>query len=260
MKWLKNKFALSDRGAFDLTVAGLACALQNLTLMLPVGLIYSFVMYMILLCMSGRNILNQSAVFYLSTGFVCAFLILFASWFQYGSAFFSAYHESASRRINLAKSLRKFPLSYKHMNNADMTASIMNDCAVLEKNLSQIIAPLTGSVISSVLTAISLIFIDWRMSLSVSWVLPVSFALAGLAFRVQHRLSYFFIASSYLVLRLGIISAALTGTFLYVNDSLSANIFILFIITASVMYSPLENSLQNLAALSQFKALKLKEE
>ena len=260
MKWLKNKFNLSDRGAFDLAVAGLACALQNLTLMLPVGLIYSFVMYMILLCRSGHNILNHSAVFYLSTGFVCAFLILFASWFQYGSTFLSAYRESAVRRINIAERLRKFPSSYKHMNNADITASIMNDCAVLEKNLSQIIAPLTGSVISSVLTAISLTFIDWRMSLSVSWVLPVSFALAGLAFRVQQRVSYLFIASSYLVLRLGIISAALTGAFLCVNDSLSANIFILFIIAASVMYNPLENSLQNLAALSQFKALKLKEE
>ncbi|MBR0069225.1 MAG: hypothetical protein IJP97_01885, partial [Synergistaceae bacterium] len=82
----------------------------------------------------------------------------------------------------------------------------------------------------------------------------------GLAFRVQQRVSYLFIASSYLVLRPGIVSAALTGAFLYVNDSLSANIFILFIITASVMYNPLENSLQNLAALSQIKALKLKEE
>ena len=112
MKWLKNKFNLSDRGAFDLAVAGLACALQNLTLMLPVGLIYSFVMYMILLCRSGRNILNQSAVFYLSTGFVCAFLILFSSWFQYNATFLSAYRESGVRRVTLAEHLRKIPLSF----------------------------------------------------------------------------------------------------------------------------------------------------
>ena len=58
-----------------------------------------------------------------------------------------------------------------------------------------------------------------------------------------------FVVSAYLVLRLGIASVALTGTFLYANHSLSANIFILFLLTASRLYDPLEVSLQNLAAI-----------
>lgn len=251
MKWLRNKFALSDRGAFDLAIAGLVCALQNLTLMLPVGLIYSFVMYMILLCRSGHDILNQSAVFYLSTGFVCAFLIMFASWFQYSTAYFAAYRETSVRRISIAECLRKIPSAFFiHHDTALITEAIMNDCAVLETNQSKYLVPLIGSVISSTVIAISLIFIDWRMALSALWVLPAAFILAGFSLRVQHKFSSILAASSHLVLRLGIVSAALTGALLYVNDSLGANIFILFIITVSLMYTPLEGSLKNLWALT----------
>ena len=175
MKWLEKRFALSKKGAFDLAIGSLACAVQNLTLMFPVGLIYSFIMYMLLLLGSGHSIQNQSAVFYLSTGFVCAFLILFSSWFQYNSTFLSAYRESGVRRVTLAEYLRKIPLSFfMHRDIADITASIMNDCAVLETNQSHYLAPLIGSIISTTFIAVSLIFIDWRMALSALWVLPVS--------------------------------------------------------------------------------------
>ena len=305
MNWLKERFALSDKGAFDLAIGSLACALQNLTLMLPVGLIYSFVMYIILLCRSGLNIQNQSAVFYLSTGFVCAFLIFFSSWFQYNSTFLSAYRESGVRRVTLAERLRKIPLSFfMHMDIADITASIMNDCAVLETNQSHYLAPLIGSLISTTLIALSLIFIDWRMALAALWVLPVSFAIVGLSAKIQHKFSghslsarisceegvqefieaqkdirsnnftgkylegltdkiklseklcmrselgtAVFVVSAYLVLRLGIASTALTGAFLYAHDSLSANIFMFFILAVSRLYDPLEVSLQNLAAI-----------
>ena len=305
MRWLEKRFALSKKGAFDLAVGSLACALQNLTLMFPVGLIYSFLVYMLLLFGTGHNIQNQSAVFYLSTGFVCAFLILFSSWFQYNATFLSAYRESGVRRVTLAEHLRKIPLSFfTHRDIADITASIMNDCAVLETNQSHFLAPLIGSIISTTFIAISLTLIDWRMALSALWVLPVSFAIVGLSSKVQQKFSglslsarisceegvqefleaqkdirsnnftgtylegltekikhsekscmrselgtAIFVVSSYLVLRLGIASVALTGTYLYAHDSLSINIFILFILTASRLYDPLEVSLQNLAAI-----------
>lgn len=305
MRWLEKRFALSKKGAFDLAVGSLACALQNLTLMFPVGLIYSFLVYMLLLFGTGHNIQNQSAVFYLSTGFVCAFLILFSSWFQYNATFLSAYRESGVRRVTLAEHLRKIPLSFfTHRDIADITASIMNDCAVLETNQSHFLAPLIGSIISTTFIAISLTLIDWRMALSALWVLPVSFAIVGMSSRVQQKFSArslsarilceegvqefletqkdirsnnftgtylegltekikhsekscmrselgtaIFVVSSYLVLRLGIASVALTGTYLYAHDSLSINIFILFILTASRLYDPLEVSLQNLAAI-----------
>lgn len=305
MKWLEKRFALSKKGAFDLALGSLACALQNLTLMFPVGLIYSFVMYMILLFRSGYSIQNQSAVFYLSTGFVCAFLILFSSWFQYNATFLSAYRESGVRRVTLAEYLRKIPLSFfTHRDIADITASIMNDCAVLETNQSHFLAPLIGSIISTTFIALSLIFIDWRMAISALWVLPVSFAIVGLSSKVQQKFSErslsarisceegvqefleaqkdirsnnytrtylegltgkikhsekscmrselgtaIFVVSAYLVLRLGIASVALTGTYLYAHDSLNINTFILFLLTASRLYDPLEVSLQNLAAI-----------
>lgn len=305
MLWLQKRFALSGKGSFDLAIGSLACALQNLTLMLPVGLIYSFMMYMILIQKTGLNIQAKSATFYLSTSFVCAFLILFSSWFQYNSTFLSAYRESGVRRVTLAERLRKILLSFfSHTDIADITASIMNDCAVLETNQSHYLAPLIGSLISTTIIALSLIFIDWRMALSALWVLPVSFAIVGFSSKIQQKFSErslsarisceegvqefleaqkdirsnnytseyldgltnkiklsekscmnselgtaIFVVSAYLILKLGIASVALTGSFLYADNSISVQVFVMFILAASRLYDPLEVSLQNLAAI-----------
>ncbi len=212
MKQPEKRFVLSEKPAFDFIISSLACAVHNLTLMFPVGLIYSFIMYMLLLCGTGYDIQHHSSVFYLSTGFVCAFLILFSSWLKYSTTHMASYHT----------------------------------------------AQITGSIISTIFMVIALTFIDWRMSLSASWVLPVSCASTWLSVKVMRSELWrtLFIVSSYLVLRLGIVSVAMTGAFLYAHDSLSANIFIIFLLTASRLYDPLEVSLQNLAAHSNVERIR----
>ncbi len=79
MKLRANHKNAESKSKSKSVIGSLTCALHNLTLMFPVWLMYSFIMYLFLLFGTGYNIQNQSAVFYLSTGFVCAFLILFSS-------------------------------------------------------------------------------------------------------------------------------------------------------------------------------------
>ena len=43
IKKLQHKFALSERGAKDLIQGIIACAVQNISFMFPVGLLYFFV-------------------------------------------------------------------------------------------------------------------------------------------------------------------------------------------------------------------------
>ena len=60
----------------------------------------------------------------------------------------------------------------------------MADCEVLEKDCSHFIPGLFGSLISTVIIALSLFVFEWRMAL---WVIPVSAAIVVGSYRVQDR-------------------------------------------------------------------------
>ena len=126
--------------------------------------------------------------FYLGGCVACFLLILLTTWFQYNSTYFSTYKESGIRRLSLAERLRKLPLSFFGKRDlADLTSTIMADCEVLEKTCSHFIPGLFGSLISTVLIALSLFLFDWRMALAALWVIPVSIGILLGSYRVQDR-------------------------------------------------------------------------
>ena len=98
--------------------------------------------------------------------------------------------ETGVRRVHLAEKLRRIPLSFFGKKDlADLTSSIMNDCAVLEPSQSHFVGPLFGAMVSTTVIAVSLLFFNWRMALAAIWPLPVAFAIVALASDVQKRLS-----------------------------------------------------------------------
>ena len=185
IKALQRRFALSRQGAVDLVKGCIACVVQDISFMIPVGLLYTFVMDM----MSG-SISKERNAFYAAGVLVCLCLIFLATYFQYNATYLATYVESGVRRISLAEQLRKIPLSFFGKKDlADLTNSIMGDCATLETAFSHWIPEFFGSVLSTVLIAIGLFFSDWRMALAALWVLPVSLALVGCSKKVQNYFS-----------------------------------------------------------------------
>ena len=65
----------------------------------------------------------------------------------------------------------------------------MADCTFLEQSFSHFIPELAGSVISTILVAVSLFVFDWRMALAALWVMPVAFAIVGFSARIQENLN-----------------------------------------------------------------------
>lgn len=182
---LQRRFALSRKGAVDTIKGSLFCALQNIAFMFPVGLLYSLVNDLL-----NGGVGTNKILMYVIGCVVCAGVILVTTWFQYNGTYLATYLETGVRRINLAEQLRKIPLSFFGKKDlADLTSSIMNDCTVLETSQSHYVAPMIGSVISTVLIAVSLFFFDWRMALAALWVLPISFAIIVLSAKVQQGFS-----------------------------------------------------------------------
>ena len=297
---LQKRYALSEQGAKDLIKGCFACVLQNISFMFPVGLLYCMVSDL----MNG-GVPESRLPFYIVGCILCVGLILLTTYFQYNATYFATYTESGVRRITLAERLRKIPLSFFGKKDlADLTSTIMADCTFLEQSFSHFIPELAGSIISTVLIAVSLFFYDWRMALAALWVMPVAFGIVGFSAKVQegfnqksmdakmtcadgiqecietvqdlkannaekeylkglekkiraveHRsiLNEFglaaFVVSASLVLKLGIATVALAGSFLLMQGSLNILTFFLFLLVVSRLYDPLQGALQNLAAV-----------
>lgn len=185
IKKLQRKYALSEQGAKDLVKGIIACVFQNLSFMFPVGLLY----YLVSDLMQG-GVHGGRVAFYIIGCIICIGIIIITSYFQYNSTYLATYVESGVRRITLAEKMRKIPLSFFGKKDlADLTSTIMADCATLETTSSHYIPALIGSIISTTLIAISMFFFDWRMALASLWVLPVAFAIVFFSAKVQERLS-----------------------------------------------------------------------
>ena len=118
---------------------------------------------------------------YVGISVVLLAVIGFFEHLQYNATFLSSYQESANMRIRLAERLRKLPLSFFGKRDlADLTTTIMADCAFVEKAFSHFIPELMGALISTVLIGVGLLAANWRMGIAVLWVAPVSFLLAAL--------------------------------------------------------------------------------
>ncbi len=185
IQYMQRRFALSHKGAVDAIKGILFCALQNVSFMLPVGLLYTLV------CDLMNNTLTTSRIpFYVIGCIAAAAVILICTRLQYDGTFLTTYVETGVRRVHLAEKLRRIPLSFFGKKDlADLTSSIMNDCAVLEQSQSHFVGPLFGALVSTTVIAVSLLFFNWRMALAAIWPLPVAFAIVTLASDVQKRLS-----------------------------------------------------------------------
>ena len=98
IKVLQRRFALSRQGAVDLIKGCIACVAQDISFMIPVGLLYMFVMDMMNGGVNGSRI-----ALYAACVLVCLCFIFVVTYFQYNATYLATYVESGVRRISLAE-------------------------------------------------------------------------------------------------------------------------------------------------------------
>lgn len=178
-RYLQRKFALSEQGGKDLTKAIFSCALTNIGLMFPMGILLVF-LERLLGPLVGIEAPVMGMAGYMGISVLLLAVIFAVERLQYNTTFLASYKESAQMRIRLAERLKTLPLSFFGKRDlADLTTTIMADCAFVEKAFSHFIPELIGALISTMLIGIGLLAADWRMGLAVLWVAPVSFLLAA---------------------------------------------------------------------------------
>lgn len=177
MRYLKEKYALSDEGAKDLCKGILYSVLAYISLMLPVALL-AFVLNDFLTPLLTKGGQHTNIGFYVIVGIVILAVIFIMHYLQYTITYMGTYEESERRRITLAEKLRTLPIRFFQEHDvSDLTNTIMGDCSGFEHAFSHTVPQFWGSIISTAIVCIALLIYDWRMGLALLWVAPVAFAI-----------------------------------------------------------------------------------
>ena len=184
-KKLQHLFALSEKGAKDLVKAVIWCFVCNLSLMFPVGIVLFTVKHLLDSMENGGSPVDG---FWIYTGSGAAVLILLflLHWFQYASLYLATYKESANRRVSLAETLRRLPLSFfGNRDLSDLTSTMIADCSSLDQMFSHYVPQLFASIFSTLVIGVAMFFCNWRMALAVLWVVPVAILLTAGSRKIQ---------------------------------------------------------------------------
>ena len=187
IKRLQHLFALSETGAKDFVRAVLWTVVCNLSLMFPIGAIMATIQYLLKTLPAGGDPAAEILI-YTGGGVVILILLHVLHYFQYAALYLSTYNESANRRIGLAETLRKLPLSFfGNRDLSDLTTTMITDCSSLDQMFSHYVPQLFASSISTLVVAVCMFVMEWRMAIAVLWVVPVAVLLTAGSKKLQDR-------------------------------------------------------------------------
>ena len=248
---IMKKYALSRQGAKDLVIATISCVVHNLTLMLPVSLLY-----LLVADLYEGGVPQNHLWIYIAGMITAVLLILFSYRWVYGATYYATYKESSVRRISLAEKLRKLPLSFFGKRDlSDLTTTIMADCTTLEQSFSHWIPEFFGSMKLAVAEGIQEALETMRDLKSNN---AEEKYLEGLDEKIdlqEKRMiaselgSALFVVPAGMILKLGIGTVALVGGMLLTSNAITVLTFFMYLLVVSRLYDPLSSSLQNLAAI-----------
>ena len=109
---------------------------------------------------------------------------------SYRANFRGAYEMSASGRLSLAEHLRKLSLGFLSKRDpGDLSSMLITDFMMAETGISHHLPQLMGAVVMPVLAFASLVWIDWRMAVSMFAALPLAMLVLWASTGVQRKLS-----------------------------------------------------------------------
>lgn len=160
-EFYKKRFALTDKGARNLSKATLASFFVYCINMLPAILLMIFAQEVL------ENI-GKSKGFYIAFSVFTLIAMYILLSVEYNKLYSTTYQESADLRIRTAENLSKLPLSYfsKH-DISDLAQTIMSDIEGIEHAMSHAIPKVGGMVLFFPLISIMMLVSNVKMGLAV---------------------------------------------------------------------------------------------
>lgn len=174
-KYFQNKYALSEKGAKDLFNAIVWTIIMDISFMIPVIIGFKFLDEYMILLFNPLGKPQNGIIYYVVLSTVFFIVMLVIAYFQYNSAYTKIYEESARRRVSLAETLRKLPLAFFGKKDiSDLSSTIMEDATQIETLFSHSVPQIYAAVLTVFVMGVMMFFYNWKLSVAVFWVVPVS--------------------------------------------------------------------------------------
>jgi len=148
---IKEKYYLSDAEAILIKKGILFNALSNISKMLPVGICAYVLSQMYSIITNKTNSGELPIVMY-----------------------------------SISEFLRKLPLAFFAKRDiSDLTTIVMTDTSGIEHALAHVIPQCYGTVLSTAVIFLSMLIFDFKMAMSLFWVIPIAFAVVLLSRKLQ---------------------------------------------------------------------------
>ncbi len=186
--FLKQKYALSDSGVDDTIKAITSHTFVRMTALFPTMLAFIFLKQYSAVIFGYQQDINLTIYHYIALSIIAFIIMYLIGKWDYNNTYTKVYVESAKTRINLAEKLRKLPLAYFAKKDiADLSATIMSDATASEHLFSHAVPQLYATSIMALLLAVMLFIFDFRLALSLFWVVPLSLFAYRLARNASKR-------------------------------------------------------------------------
>lgn len=189
IKYFQKKYAMSREGATNFLKAIVSHTFVNISFMLPVILSFMFLQQYIYILLGKTPEFNFTMLHYGLFTLLFFVIMYIIALIDYDNTYTKIYGESAKKRIELAETLRKLPLSYFGLKDvADLSATIMSDVTMIETIFSHAMPQAYSSGISTLIIITMLLFYNWRMTLALCWVVPFSYLIFYFSKKKQRQL------------------------------------------------------------------------
>ena len=187
---IKEKYSLSDAEAILIKKGILFNALSNISKMLPVGICAYVLSQMYSIITSKNYSVKLPIAMYLGISAIAILLMILLSYIEYTKTFIDIYQESANRRVSISEFLRKLPLAFFAKRDiSDLTTVVMTDTSGIEHALAHVIPQCYGTVLSTVVIFLSMLVFNFKMAMSLFWVIPIAFTVVLLSRKLQKSYS-----------------------------------------------------------------------
>ncbi|MDO5714701.1 MAG: ABC transporter ATP-binding protein [Tissierellia bacterium] len=184
---IKKKYHLSEEESKLMKEGIIYNALSNISKMLPVG-ICTYVLSQMFLHLGKDAQVHLPIGRYLLLSLGILIIMTIMAYIEYTKTFVDIYRESANRRIEITEFLRKLPLSFFSKRDlADLTTIIMTDIAGIEHALAHVIPQSYGTLISTCIICVAMMFLNFKLAISLFWVIPIAFLVVFLSRKLQGK-------------------------------------------------------------------------
>jgi len=165
--------------------------LSNVINLIPLVLVIYVIQIIFESNNGSRDSINYTKIWYISLILILLIFVMYLAQFPaYNSSYAKAYMVSAVGRMELIEHIRRLPLgSINTRDPGDMINVLMDDFLTIEECSSHQIPQLYGSILTIILCAIILLFVDWRMAIATFISFPIGMFVVVLATSLQSKIS-----------------------------------------------------------------------